>query len=96
MSKDRNVMRGRATLILVLVVFLTLGVALVLELWYVPSAVQYMVNTLTTRLFSSTDSQELAYSMVVYGAFVYVIILASAIVYLILSEVVRRLVISDN
>lgn len=89
-------MRGRSTLILVLFIVLIPGIIAVVLLQYSPSTVHDIVNSLTNRLFPGAGSPELAYSIVVYGAFVYVIILVSVILYLILSVVVKQLAMSDN
>ena len=89
-------MRGRSTLILVLFIVLIPGIIAVVLLQYSPSVVHDIVNSLTASLFPRTGSPELAYSIVVYGAFVYVIILVSVILYLILSVVVKQLAMSEN
>lgn len=86
-------MRER-TLAIILFIILIPDIALIVTISVVPATVHYISTDLASRLASSMKDQ--AYGIVVYGAFVYAVVVGSILLYLVLSAVTRRFYLSDN
>lgn len=82
-------MRARVTLSLILFILLIPGILLVIILYLSPSSLEELVTNMVAYVVPEAQSQA-AYPAIIFGSFVYVIGLTSAIIYLALSDLVNR------